>query len=140
MKDITKRRKAEEELHLQKTYFEKLFNSAPEAITLQDNNDFIVDVNDEFTKLFDFLLQNARAMALDIDDESGGDTLTQIKMILSKAVGAYHSLCAAGKWYVNHHNQVSLVVCWNCGEEGHICGKCNMPKDQSKIDAAHKEW
>ena len=52
--DITERKKAEEELHLQKTYFEKLFNSAPEAITLQDNNDLIVDVNDEFTKLFGY--------------------------------------------------------------------------------------
>ena len=66
--------------------------------------------------------------------------MTQIKMILSKAVGAYHSLCTAGKWHVNHHNRVSLVVCWNCGEEGHVCGKCNMPKDQAKIDAALKKW
>ena len=61
-------------------------------------------------------------------------------MILSKAVGVYHSLCTAGKWDVNHNNQVSLVVYWNCGEEGHVCGKCNMPKDQAKIDAAHKKW
>ena len=79
-------------------------------------------------------------MALDVDDESEGDTLTQIKMIMSKAVGVYHSLCTAGKWDVNHNNQVSLVVCWNCSEEGHVCGKCNIPKDQAKIDAAHKKW
>ena len=58
----------------------------------------------EFTQLFDCLLQNARAMTLNIDDKSEGDTLTQIKMILSKAVGAYHSLCTAGKWGMNHQN------------------------------------
>ena len=41
---------------------------------------------------------------------------------------------------MNHNDQSSLVVCWNCGEEGHVCGKCNMPKDQAKIDAAQKKW
>jgi PAS domain S-box-containing protein len=56
-RDITERKKAAEELHLQKTYFERLFNSAPEAITLQDNNDKIVIVNDEFTKLFGYSRQ-----------------------------------------------------------------------------------
>lgn len=53
-RDITERKQSEEELHLQKTYFERLFNSAPEAITLQDNNDKIVIVNDEFIKLFGY--------------------------------------------------------------------------------------
>jgi PAS domain S-box-containing protein len=56
-RDITERNKAAEELHLQKTYFERLFNSAPEAITLQDNNDNIVIVNDEFAKLFGYTRQ-----------------------------------------------------------------------------------
>ena len=49
-------------------------------------------------------------MSLDIDVQSDGHTLTQIKMIMSKAVGAYHSLCTVGKCDVNHHNRVSLVV------------------------------
>lgn len=43
-KRIKDLKKTEEELYLQKTYFEKLFNSAPEAISLQDDNDLIVDV------------------------------------------------------------------------------------------------
>ena len=46
--------KTEQELYLQKTYFEKLFNSAPEAISLQDDNDIIIDVNEEFTKIFGY--------------------------------------------------------------------------------------
>ena len=46
--------KTEQELYLQKTYFEKLFNSAPEAISLQDDNDIVIDVNEEFTKIFGY--------------------------------------------------------------------------------------
>ncbi|MFQ5822110.1 MAG: PAS domain S-box protein [Candidatus Heimdallarchaeota archaeon] len=58
-RDIAERKKVEEELHLQKTYFEKLFNSAPEAIGLQDKNGLIVDVNDEFTKMFGYCREEA---------------------------------------------------------------------------------
>jgi sigma-B regulation protein RsbU (phosphoserine phosphatase) len=58
-RDITERKKGEEELLLQKTYLEKLFNSAPEAIVLHDNNDRIVNVNDEFTRLFGYTREEA---------------------------------------------------------------------------------
>ncbi len=59
VEDITERKRAEEELYVQKTYFEKLFNSAPEAIILHDNNDTIVNVNDEFTKMFGYSREEA---------------------------------------------------------------------------------
>lgn len=59
IEDITERKKAEEELHVQKTYLERLFNSAPEAIALHSNNDLIVDVNDEFTKMFGYSRKEA---------------------------------------------------------------------------------
>jgi PAS domain S-box-containing protein len=59
VEDITERKKAERDLRVQKAYFEKLFNSAPEAIVLHDNNDFIVNVNDEFTKLFGYTREEA---------------------------------------------------------------------------------
>jgi hypothetical protein len=95
----------------------------------------------EFTKLFDFLLQAARADALDLNnlDEESDDTLGQVKHILSKAVDSYHALCTAGKWHVNH-KRASLIVCWNCGEEGHRCEKCPKPTNQSNIDASKKKW
>jgi len=54
IEDVTKRKRAEEEILLQKSYFERLFNSAPEAIALHDNDDIIVNVNDEFTRLFGY--------------------------------------------------------------------------------------
>lgn len=53
-RDISERKKAEEDLNIQETFFEKLFNSAPEAIVLHDNNDIVVDVNKEFTRMFSY--------------------------------------------------------------------------------------
>jgi len=58
-RDITERKKAEEELIIQKTYLERLFNSAPEAIVLHGNNDLILDVNDEFVKIFGYSREEA---------------------------------------------------------------------------------
>jgi PAS domain S-box-containing protein len=59
VEDITERKRAVEEILIQKTYFERLFNSAPEAIVLHDNNDIILDVNDEFTRLFGYAREEA---------------------------------------------------------------------------------
>jgi PAS domain S-box-containing protein len=58
-RNITERKRAEEQLHIQKTYFQRLFNSAPEAIILHDNNDVVVDVNDEFTRMFGYSREEA---------------------------------------------------------------------------------
>jgi len=58
-RDITERKKAEEELKIQKSYFEQLFNNAPEAIVLHDNNDIVVNVNDEFTEVFGYTREEA---------------------------------------------------------------------------------
>jgi PAS domain S-box-containing protein len=53
-RDITERKRAQEDLRLQKTYFERLFNSAPEAIALHDNDDRIVNINEEFSRMFGY--------------------------------------------------------------------------------------
>jgi sigma-B regulation protein RsbU (phosphoserine phosphatase) len=58
-REITERIKAEEELHIEKTYLEALFNSAPEAIVLHDHNDIVVNINDEFTKMFGYSRKEA---------------------------------------------------------------------------------
>ncbi len=58
-RDISERKKAEEEILLQKTYLERLFNSAPEAIVWHDNLDRIVNVNDEFTRMFGYTREEA---------------------------------------------------------------------------------
>ncbi len=58
-RDITERKRAEDEILLQKTYLERLFNSAPEAIVLHDNDDRIINVNDEFTRMFGYSREEA---------------------------------------------------------------------------------
>jgi len=58
-REITERIKVEEELRIEKTYFEALFNSAPEAIILHDHNDLVVNVNDEFTRMFGYTREEA---------------------------------------------------------------------------------
>ena len=81
----------------------------------------------ELTKLFGYLLQGARANLLDLDGmNSEDDTLAQVKIILSKAVDAYH--------------EVSLLVCWNYGADDHCCKTCTKPKNKAIIQAAKKTW
>lgn len=55
-RDITERKKAEEELLLQKSYFQQLFENSPEGIVLLDNHDRIVNVNKGFETLFQYPL------------------------------------------------------------------------------------
>ena len=50
--DITDLLQVEEELRVQKTHFERLFESAPEGIALLDNNGNAHDVNTAFARLF----------------------------------------------------------------------------------------
>ena len=52
--DITNRKKAEEQFLLQKAYFQQLFESAPEAIVLLTADEHIIQVNQEFTRLFGY--------------------------------------------------------------------------------------
>ena len=95
----------------------------------------------EFTKLFDYMLQQARAASLELDYVSDEDTLDQVKAIMSKAVDSYHALCTANKWHVTSRRTAAFsVICWNCGEEGHPCNKCPKPKNQAAIDANKKKW
>ena len=53
----------------------------------------------DFIKLFTSLLQQAKSDALDLDQIYGDDTLEQVKLIVHRAVDAYHS-CMAGKWHI----------------------------------------
>ena len=58
-RDITDRINTEEQLRIEKTYLESLFNSAPEAIILHDHNDVVVNVNEEFTRMFGYSREEA---------------------------------------------------------------------------------
>ncbi len=55
--DITELKKYEEELEVQRAYFEQLYHSAPEAIVILDNEDRVLRINREFEKLFGYTLE-----------------------------------------------------------------------------------
>ena len=94
----------------------------------------------DIVKLFNFLLQQAKMKALDTVTHEG-NTLEQIKVILSKAVDVCHSLCTADKWHVgNKSSRHFNVVCWNCEKEGCSVNKHPQQKDQKKIAANKKKF
>ena len=80
----------------------------------------------DFTKLFNFYLQMSQATHEE-DEKGVTDTLAFIKKHLNKAVDEYHALCTAGKWHVSQGTpRATVIVCWNCGKEGHNCGECDI--------------
>jgi PAS domain S-box-containing protein len=58
--EIEERKRAEEELSLQKTYFQHLFDNSPEASVILDDEDRIVDINKEFEKLFHYSIEEIK--------------------------------------------------------------------------------
>ena len=58
--DITKRKKAEEELLIQSTYFRQLFENSPEGITMEDEDDRVVSVNTSFQEMFQYTTEELR--------------------------------------------------------------------------------
>jgi two-component system cell cycle sensor histidine kinase/response regulator CckA len=58
--DITGRKRAADELKVQKAYLEKLIESAPEAIAVLDPRDCVVKINRGFTELFGYGHEEAR--------------------------------------------------------------------------------
>ncbi|HCL00303.1 MAG TPA: hypothetical protein DHW42_09405 [Candidatus Marinimicrobia bacterium] len=54
IRDITERKKAEEEIRTQRQYFEALFNSSPGGIVSLDMDEKIVNCNPQFEKLFGY--------------------------------------------------------------------------------------
>lgn len=53
-RNITERKRMEKEIQIKQAYFEQLFNNAPEAIVVLDNEDRIIDANSEFTVMFGY--------------------------------------------------------------------------------------
>ncbi len=65
LRDITEHRLAEENLRLQKEYFQQLFENTPSAIALIDQNNCILNVNKSFESLFGYPLQEIKDKNLD---------------------------------------------------------------------------
>ncbi len=58
--DITERKRAEDELRRQKSYFQQLFESSPEAILLVDEEDKTISANNGFREMFQYSIEDIR--------------------------------------------------------------------------------
>ncbi|MCH7820137.1 MAG: PAS domain S-box protein [Candidatus Marinimicrobia bacterium] len=58
--DITAQKRAEEDLQNEKIYLETLFQNAPEAIAVLDNESNVLDLNEEFSRLFGYTLKEVK--------------------------------------------------------------------------------
>jgi PAS domain S-box-containing protein len=65
LRDVTERKKTENELNWQKTYFQALFESSPEAIVSLDTEHRVIDVNQSFLKLFGYSLDEIKGKNID---------------------------------------------------------------------------
>ena len=59
------RKKVEKALLIEKAYLEQLFESSPEAIILTDNNSILLQVNNEFTRMFGYTSDEAIGQSID---------------------------------------------------------------------------
>jgi len=64
--DITEQKEVERELEIQKVYMKELFESAPEAIAILDNEDRVQKINRDFTNLFGY--SSSEAIGRKIND------------------------------------------------------------------------
>ena len=65
IRDVTERKKTQEELNRQKVYFQALFESSPEAIVSLDKNHNVLDINSSFIKLFGYTLDEVKGKNID---------------------------------------------------------------------------
>ena len=69
--DINERKKAEEEIKHQKKILESLFKLSPDAIVYLDNYGNILNINEKFTRIFGYTIEDCKGKNLDelITDE-----------------------------------------------------------------------
>ena len=81
--DITERKRLEGSLLIEKIYLETLIKNAPEAIAVLDSKDKIKDINEEFTRLFGYILGEVKGKYINdliippnLEDEANSYTKT----------------------------------------------------------------
>jgi PAS domain S-box-containing protein len=62
IKDVTEDMKWKEELAVQKIYFSQLFENSPQAIVVLDSQGKIVNINNEFEKLFQYRIEEVKGI------------------------------------------------------------------------------
>jgi len=82
-RDMTLRKQAEEALQEQKVYFERLFESSPEAIVIAQNDGKILQINRTFSDMFGFTKEEAVGATMD-DLISSGELLNEAQELTNQ--------------------------------------------------------
>lgn len=121
-KDISDKKKSEQALELQKTYFRKLFENCPEAICIIDTEDKFIDVNYAFEKLFgyskdelinryinDRIVQNGAVHeATKISEEVMDGNVIEYEAVRMKKDGSLIEVCILGYPIIFESKQVGV--------------------------------
>lgn len=85
-RDITDRKKAEQEILLQKSYFQQLFENSPEGIVILDDQDRILNINKGFERMFQHSVDEIKGKTLNsiIIPESMIEQATQMTLFVLK--------------------------------------------------------
>lgn len=94
-RDITERKKSEDEIRKQKILFESLFATSPEAIAIVDLNDQVVEINQSFSKLFGY--DREESLGRPINDLVGLGPVRPDAEDISKAVGTGQTMIREGQ-------------------------------------------
>lgn len=62
--EIEKNKESANELRIQKTFFENLFDHSPEAIIILDNEDRVIRANQEFLRLFEYSQEEIKSQKI----------------------------------------------------------------------------
>jgi PAS domain S-box-containing protein len=83
-RDITGRKRTEEEVLLQKSYFQQLFENSPEGIVILDNQDRILNANKGFERMFQFNADELKGKVLNslIVPESQSEQASQMTLFV----------------------------------------------------------
>lgn len=93
--DVTERRDLDEALKTQSVYFQELFESAPVAIVILDENDGVLRINNEFTRIFGYGAEEVigrRINDLIVPDELRQEGLDMTALVASGETLARESL------------------------------------------------
>lgn len=90
LRNITERKRAEEELQAREAYLEQLFESAQEAIVMTDSKGKILRVNKEFIKLFGYGQQEIVSRKL--DELIVPDNLQEMAVLSTQSVSKGESI------------------------------------------------
>jgi len=89
VRDITKRKKTEEELNLQKVRFQQLFDNSPDAIIMIDIDDRLIHANKGFEALFGYSteeLQGQSIRRLIVPEEDAQATSASLQKVFNGEV------------------------------------------------------